>query len=173
MPATRLGAASIPAHSQGINADARRGPQRQAVRHDWPGGMDVMTVRRGTLYTGVFLIAAGSVTLGVAVGVLDANAVANAVGALWPLAVIALGVGLVLRRSRAALGAGVVAAVVPGLALGASIVAVPDLPVRWMDDAWTIRHVVIRDGAFGSAAAVDMSPCSGGSVTIYPEGGCK
>ena len=40
MPATRLGAARIPAHSQGINADARRGPQRQVARHDWPGGMD-------------------------------------------------------------------------------------------------------------------------------------
>ena len=132
-----------------------------------------MTVRRGTLYVGVFLIAAGAVTLGAAVGVLDANAVANTVGALWPLAVIALGVGLVLRRSRAALGAGVLAAMVPGLALGASIVALPDLPARWADDVATIRHAEIRECSFGSAAAVDLSPCSGGSVTIYPEGVCK
>ena len=75
-------------------------------RHHRPGGMDAMTVRRGTLYAGVFLIAAGAVTLGVAAGVLDRDVVANTVGTLWPLAVIALGVGLVLRRSRAALGAG-------------------------------------------------------------------
>ena len=99
-----------------------------------------MTVRRGTLYIGVFLIAAGVAMLGVAMGVLDANAVANTVGTLWPLAVITLGVGLVLRRSRAALGAGVLAALVTGLALGASIVALPDLPGRWADDAWTIRQ---------------------------------
>ena len=50
-----------------------------------------MTVRRGTLYSGVFLIAAGAALLGVAVGVLDANAIATAVGTLWPLAVIAAG----------------------------------------------------------------------------------
>jgi hypothetical protein len=135
--------------------------------------MDVMTVRRGTLYTGVFLIAAGAVTMGVAAGVLDAAAVADTVGTLWPLAVIALGVGLVLRRSRAALGAGVLAALVPGLALGASFVALPDLPARWADDAWVIRHAETRECLFGSASAVDLSLGSVGSVTIKPEGVCK
>ena len=135
-----------------------------------------MTVRRRTLYAGVFLVAAGAVTLGAAVGVLDANAVANAVGALWPLAVIALGVGLVLRRSRAALGAGVVAALVPGLALGASIVAVPDLPVRWMDDAWVLRRSSAWETpgydttTFKAAPAIDTGI---GSATISPEGEYK
>jgi hypothetical protein len=135
--------------------------------------MDVMTVRRGTLYVGVFLVAAGAVTLGAAVGVLDPTAVTNTVETLWPLAVIALGVGLVLRRSPAALGAGILAALVPGLALGASIVAVPDLPVRWMDDAWTMRHAETRVGSFAHAAAMDLSLCSVGSVIVIPEGGCK
>jgi hypothetical protein len=132
-----------------------------------------MTVRRGTLYIGVFLIGTGAVTLGVAVGVLDPNAVGNTVGALWPLAVIALGVGLVLRRSSAALGAGIVAALVPGLALGASIVAMPDLPARWVDDAWTTRHAEVLDGPFGRAAAADLWLCTVGSATINPEGVCK
>jgi hypothetical protein len=152
------------------------GARYEGPRHDWLEGMDVMNTRRGTLYTGVFLIAAGSVTLGVAVGVLDANAVANTVDALWPLALVALGTGLVLRRSRAALGAGVVAALVPGLALGASIVAAPDLPARWMDDARTLRPSSIWE-----TAAFETTPCKAGlaidagigSVTIYPEGGCK
>lgn len=132
-----------------------------------------MTVKRGTLYVGVFLMAAGAVTLGAAVGVLDATAVADAVEALWPLAVIALGVGMVLRRSPAALGAGILAALVPGLALGALIVAAPDLPVRWMDDAWTIRHAETRVGSFTRAAAMDLSLCSVGSVIVNPEGGCR
>ena len=132
-----------------------------------------MTVRRGTLYSGVFLIAAGAVTLGATVGILDPTSVANAVETLWPLAVIALGVGLVLRRSRAALGAGILAALVPGLALGASIVALPDLPTRWADDAWTVRRAEIREGASGRAVAIDLSLCSVDSVTIDPEGGCK
>jgi hypothetical protein len=132
-----------------------------------------MTVRRGTLYTGVFLIAAGAVTLGAAVGVLDATVVADAVEALWPLAVVALGVGLVLRHSPAGLGAGVIAALVPGLALGASLVALPDLSARWPDDAWTIRHVETRVGSLARAAAMDLSLCSVGSVIINPEGGCR
>jgi hypothetical protein len=142
-------------------------------RGDWPGGVDDMTVRRGTLYMGVFLIAAGAVTLGAAVGVLDPTAATNAVETLWPLAVIALGVGLVMRRTRAALGAGVLAALVPGLALGASVVALPDLPARWADDVATIRHAEIRECSFGNASAVDVSLGSIGSVTIRPEGVCK
>jgi hypothetical protein len=132
-----------------------------------------MTVRRGTLYVGVFLIATGAVTLGVALGVLDPRAVADSVEALWPLAVIAVGVGLLLRRSPAALGAGIFAALVPGLALGASIAAASELPARWMDDAWTIRHAEIRECGFGDAGAVDLSFGRIGSVTINPEGACK
>ena len=85
-----------------------------------------MTVRRGTLYVGVFFLAAGAVTLGAAAGTLDRTAVAGTVGALWPIAVIAIGAGLVLRRSPAALLAGILAAALPGLALGASVVAVPE-----------------------------------------------
>jgi hypothetical protein len=141
-----------------------------------PEGVDDMTVRRGTLYAGVFLIATGAVTLGVAVGVLDATAVASTVETLWPLAVVALGVGLVLRHSPAGLGAGVVAALVPGLALGASIVALPDMPARWMDDAWTIRP-----SSAWEAEAFETTLCNAGvaidagtgSVTISSEGGCK
>lgn len=135
-----------------------------------------MTVRRGTLYTGVFLIATGAVTLGVAVEVLDPTAVANAVGTLWPLAVVVLGVGLVLRHSPAGLGAGILAALVPGLALGASIVALPDPPARWMDDAWTMPHCNVWKAPGDNTAplktglAIDAGI---GSVTIYPEGGCK
>ena len=72
-----------------------------------------MTVRRGLLYFGVFLVAAGGVTLLVAAGVLDEARVADAL-AWWPLAVIAIGAGLVLRRTRAAVPGGVVAAAVPG-----------------------------------------------------------
>ena len=86
-----------------------------------------MTVKRGLLYFGVFLVAAGGVTLLVSAGVLDEARVADAL-AWWPLAVIAIGAGLVLRHTRAAVPGGVVAAAVPGLMLGAMFVAVPQLP---------------------------------------------
>jgi hypothetical protein len=119
--------------------------------------MDVMTVRRGPLYVGVFLLAAGGVTLAVAGGLLDRTAVANTVATLWPLAVIAIGVGLVLRRSPAALAAGLVAALIPGLALGATVVAAPAMPIACTEAAAPVGAAVVRDGAFAGTATVDLS----------------
>ena len=88
-----------------------------------------MTVRRGLLYTGVFLLAIGSVALLNAAGVLDPVAVANAVATFWPLAVIAIGAALVLRRSPAALPAGILAAALPGIVLAGAAVAIPDVAI--------------------------------------------
>ena len=117
-----------------------------------------MTVRRGLLYTGVFLAAAGAVTLLVSAGVLDPARVADAL-AWWPIAVIAIGVGLVLRHTRAAVPGGLAAAAVPGLMLGAMFVAVPDLSdlgtpcTSGMTSGGT---PISREGTFGSAARVDL-----------------
>lgn len=132
-----------------------------------------MTVRRGTLYLGVFLLAAGAVTLGAATGALDRTAVAGTLGALWPIAVIAIGAGLVLRRSRAALVAGVLAAAVPGLALGASFAAVPEIAVGIpCSDAGSqpaTAPLETREGTFATTAAVDLSlSCGELTVTAQP-----
>lgn len=129
-----------------------------------------MTIRRGTLYLGVFLLAAGAVTLGAATGALDRSAIASTLGALWPIAVIAIGFGLVLRRSRAALVAGILAAAVPGLALGASVAAVPELSAPCMDGAASTAQAETREGMFGSTAAVDLS-LSCGELTVTAEPG--
>jgi len=132
-----------------------------------------MTVRRGTLYLGVFLLAAGAVTLGVATGALDRTEVAGTLAALWPIAVIAIGAGLVLRRSRAALVAGVLAAAMPGLALGASFAAVPEIAVGIPCSDAANRPATApaqtREGSFGSSAAVDLSlSCGELTVTAQP-----
>lgn len=87
-----------------------------------------MTIRRGSLYAGVFVLAVGAVTLAGAGGTLDRTAVADAVGTLWPLAVIAFGLGLLLRRTPASLPTGIAASVMPGLLLGGALVAAPTLP---------------------------------------------
>jgi hypothetical protein len=115
-----------------------------------------MTVRRGFLYFGVFLVAAGGVTLLTTAGVLDKDAVADALR-LWPLAVIAIGAGLLLRRTRAAVPGGVVAAAVPGLMLGAMFVAVPHLSAPCADFEAPAGQVSTRSGDFGSRASVDLS----------------
>ena len=128
-----------------------------------------MTIRRGTLYLGVFFLAAGAVTLGAATGALDRTAVAGTLDALWPVAVIAIGAGLVLRHSPVALLAGVLAAAVPGLALGASVIAVPDFAVPCSNAAGVVAPAETRSGTFGSTATVNLSlSCGELNVTAQP-----
>ncbi len=127
-----------------------------------------MTVRRGLLYFGVFLVAAGGVTLLVSAGVLDEARVADAV-AWWPLAVIAIGAGLVLRHTRAAVPGGVIAAAVPGLMLGAMFVAVPEFPTPCTDGVTDGVTAINREGTFGTSAHVDIElSCGDLAVTTAP-----
>jgi len=116
-----------------------------------------MTVRRGSFYVGVFLVTAGAVAALDAVGVLDPAAVADALVVLWPLAVVAIGIGLVLRRSPAALPAGVLAATIPGLALGATVVAGPQIPGACTDQRTPSAQADTHEGSFGSTASVDLT----------------
>ena len=139
---------------------AAPGPEPAAL------GGGQMIVRRGFLYTGVFLIAAGGIVLLAQVGAIDTEAVIRALS-LWPLAVIAIGVGLILRRTRARVPGGVVAAAAPGLMLGMMIVAVPDMPDFEVWSGWSgwstpcgeaSREATVteRQGTFGAAASVDL-----------------
>lgn len=129
-----------------------------------------MTVRRGSLYLGVFTIAAGAVTLLVATGVIDPAAVASAMIVLWPLAIIAIGVGLVLRRSPAALPAGIIAVMLPGLALGGSFAAIPSsMPVPCTDGSAPVRQLDTRSGSLEPGAVVDLTlSCGEIRVTTQP-----
>jgi len=119
-----------------------------------------MTVRRGLLYLGVFLLAAGSVALLNAAGVLDPVAVANAVATYWPVAVIAIGVALVVRRSSAALPAGILAAALPGVVLAGAVVAIPDVAIPDMlpcnDATAPAGQTETREGSFGATADVEL-----------------
>ena len=126
-----------------------------------------MTVRRGSLYLGAFLVAAGGVTLLTSAGVLDPARVVDAL-AWWPVAVIAIGAALVLRRTSAAIPAGLVAAVTPGLLLGATFVAVPDISTPCTDAAGGGAPIT-REGAFGTTAEVDLElSCGELAVTTAP-----
>jgi hypothetical protein len=119
-----------------------------------------MTVRRGFLYFGAFLVAAGGVALLTEAGVLDARAVSDVL-AWWPLAIVAIGVGLVLRHTRAAIPGGIIAAATPGLLLGATFVALPALPTPCVDVETVTGTPTTRDGTFAGAATVDLSIACG------------
>jgi hypothetical protein len=83
-----------------------------------------MHLDRSLLYAGVFLIAIGGAFLAADAGSVDTGTLTGALR-LWPAALVAVGVALVLRRTRAGLAGGLVAAIVPGLLLGASLALAP------------------------------------------------
>src|SRR5688572_23248662 len=76
-----------------------------------------MSVRRHFLNWGVFLVSLGIIPLAVQLGVLDAE-VARTFTRLWPLILIGIGLGLLLRLTPYALVGGVVVAATAGLLLG-------------------------------------------------------
>jgi len=76
-------------------------------------GPFIVRVRRGLLFWGLFFIPLGGVSLLVRAGALDPDLVAQA-WRLWPLLLVALGLTLILGRSRA----GILGTIVAGLALG-------------------------------------------------------
>jgi LiaF transmembrane domain len=76
-----------------------------------------MRVRPGLLFWGIFFILLGAVPLLVRAGALDPTVVAD-LWRLWPLLLIALGVAVILGRSRAGILGTIVAATALGLAAG-------------------------------------------------------
>ena len=87
-----------------------------------------MRVNRGLLYTGVFLVAVGGVIVAAELVAIDAFRLAGALR-LWPLALIAIGAAIALRRTDLALPTGLLAAAMPGLLLGGAIAAAPNVTV--------------------------------------------
>ncbi len=89
-----------------------------------------MTINRRLLHWGLFFVTTGAVVLAITGGLVTADGIATAFR-LWPVLVIALGVGVLLRRTRLNAAGGIVLAVVPGLVLGGvlgatSLVRLPD-----------------------------------------------
>jgi hypothetical protein len=83
-----------------------------------------MRVGRRALGWGVFFIVVGSVSLGARAGWLDAPTLAN-VGHLWPLILVAIGIGLILERSALAVLGTVLVAAIFGLLVGGALAAGP------------------------------------------------
>ena len=84
----------------------------------------LMLINRKFLYVGVFLIAIGGVLVVADVAVAEVAPIRDALQ-LWPLAIVAIGVGLALRRTPFSLPAGLLAAAIPGLVLGGGFALAP------------------------------------------------
>lgn len=122
-------------------------------------------IHRKALFVGAFLAAAGIVMLA------GANATVESVIAevlrLWPLAIIAIGVGLLLRRTRFALVGTLVAAIIPGLLLGGVVVAAPNMAT--ICDQREAGQITTQDGDFVGRADIDLAlACGELTVTTVP-----
>lgn len=112
-----------------------------------------MIKHRRLLYWGVFFIVTGAVVLVAGTSLVSDADVKAALG-LWPVLVIALGIGLLLRRTRFDLAGGMLAAATPGLLLGGLIAIAPEIP----GDCTSHQPAttVVRQGTFGTSATVDL-----------------
>ena len=121
-----------------------------------------MRVNRRFLYWGVFLIAIGGVLVVTDVGAVDSTTIADALR-LWPLAVIAIGLGIALRRSRFSLPAGMLATALPGLVLGGGFALAPHVAVDCGLNG-TVASTAIRQGTFDGPARVSVTSGCGSLV---------
>ena len=122
-------------------------------------------IHRTALFVGAFLATAGIVML------LGGNAAVEAAVdqllRLWPLAIIAIGVGLLLRRTRYALVGTLAAAIIPGLLLGGVVVAAPGMAA--ICDQTETAPTTSHDGRFSAPATVVLGlSCGEMAVTTVP-----
>jgi hypothetical protein len=115
-----------------------------------------MHIRRGFLGWGVFLILAGAVPLLVRSGYLDADQIGR-LWQLWPLIIIGIGVGLILRHSRFDFVGGLIVAATVGLMAG-GLLSIGFGPISsgvCGSDSGTASFPA-RDGTFSGAGSVDL-----------------
>ncbi len=132
-----------------------------------------MVVNRRLLNWGVFFIALGAVVLAAQSASIDAGDVAAALR-LWPVLVIALGVGVLLRRTRFSIAGGMLAAAVVGLLLGGMLVAAPVAVAEVGPACNGVAPTTLasRDGSFAGPASVDLRLiCGELTVTTQPGSG--
>lgn len=125
-----------------------------------------MNIDKRLLGWGVFFLSAGAVVLVVQSGVAADDDVAAAL-ALWPVVVIALGAGLLLRRTRFDVAGLMLAAAAPGLLVGGLLVASPD----WSMDCRYVRatDATTQQGTLEDGAVVDLRlACGELTVTTVP-----
>src|SRR5689334_12121154 len=116
-----------------------------------------MRVRRGLLFWGLFLIPLGGISLLVRAGVIDATRLADA-WRLWPIILIGVGLAIVLGRSRAAVLATAVIALVLGT-LGGAALAGGTTWIGAFSDCGSVRasdQHLVRDGSFDPGADVRL-----------------
>ncbi|MEO5885803.1 MAG: hypothetical protein ABIQ58_09850 [Candidatus Limnocylindrales bacterium] len=115
-------------------------------------------IHRTALFVGVTLAAAGTVMLVGATDTAAGDAITQALR-LWPLAIVALGVGLIVRRTRFAVVGTLVAATLAGLVVGGVVVAAPNADSFCENGDGASKST--RNGSLLSPATVKLSLACG------------
>jgi hypothetical protein len=128
-----------------------------------------MQINRKFLYWGVFLVAMGAVLVVADLDGVDDRVLLDALR-LWPLAVLAIGVGLVLRRTRYNVAGGVLGAALPGLVLGGAFAVGPQIPD--CGAGGEPSSFITREGRFDGPATINVETgCGELVVTTTPGDG--
>lgn len=131
-----------------------------------------MRVNRRFLAGGVFLVAIGGVLVAADLNAVDSGTIADALR-LWPLALVAIGLGIVLRRTRVGLPAGMFAAAVPGLLIGGTFAVAPRIAVDCGVTGGTTT-VASQQGTFSGPARVSVATgCGALLVDTAPGNGWR
>jgi hypothetical protein len=126
-----------------------------------------MRINRRFLYWGIFLVAIGGVLVAADIGRLESATIADGLR-LWPLALVALGLGIVARRTRFSLPGGMLAAAVPGLLIGGGFAIAPRIAVDCGTNA-AVTTSTAHDGVFDGPARVTISTgCATLDVSTAP-----
>ena len=129
--------------------------------------MDTLAINRRFLYTGLFLVAIGGVLVTVDLLAIGSSTLSSALR-LWPVALVAIGAAIVLRRSRYALVAGTMAAMVPGLVLGGGLALAPRHGLDCAADGAS-AETSTQQGTFTGPAGVQVdSSCGSISIGTQP-----
>lgn len=140
------------------SAQQRRDSHETVTREGW------MRVDRRFLYIGLFLMVIGAVLVVADLGAVD-TAVLTEIARLWPLALVAIGTGIVLRRSQLSLPGGMLAAAIPGLVLGGALAIAPRVAGDCGVDA-APTTVAAEQGSFEGPATVSVTKACG-SITVH------
>jgi hypothetical protein len=113
-----------------------------------------MRVNRRLLFWGVLLVAIGGVLVAADLGAINTDFLTDLIR-LWPLAIVAIGISIVLRRTRFSLPAILVAALIPGLVVGAAFAVAPRFAgACGVRD--NLTHVTTEQGTFDGPASVSL-----------------
>jgi hypothetical protein len=128
-------------------------------------------VRRGFLFWGIFFVCLGAIPVAARLGWFDPGRFTD-LGRLWPIALIAIGLGILLARSRLRAVMVVVAAIVlgsvSGLALAAGNVAILGFGDCAAGNASDLQHKTLS-GTFSEPASVTLrANCSKLTLVTQP-----